>query len=265
MTATHAAAARRPRGGRIPMSAWRLEWLRLTRSPRWLALAGVYVFFGLLEPVMTRYMQQIVSRVGSGVKVVLPAPTPAAAITGYVNQAGQTALVVVVVVAAAALSFDARPGLSLFLRTRAGMWQIVAPRVAVSTAAALAAYALGTLAAWYETALLLGAPPAGPMLTGLVCAWVYLMFAVTVVAAASSFARSTLGAVGIALAALLLLPVLGTIGQVHDWLPSTLVNAPAVLLAGGRLTDFVPALTMAVAAGALLLAVAVARLRAREL
>jgi ABC-2 type transport system permease protein len=266
MTATHAAASRRPRGDRIPMSAWRLEWLRLTRSPRWLALAGVYVFFGLLEPVMTRYMQQIVSRVGSGMKVVLPAPTPATAITGYVNQASQTALVVVVVVAAAALSFDARPGVSLFLRTRAaGMWQIVAPRFAVSTAAALAAYALGTLAAWYETALLLGAPPAGPMLTGLICEWVYLVFAVAVVAAASSIARGTLGVVGLALAALLLLPVLGTIGQVHDWLPSTLVNAPAELLAGGQFTDFVPALTMAVATGALLLAVTVARLRAREL
>ena len=268
MTAAQAgtAAGRHPRGGGIPMSAWRLEWLRLTRSPRWLALAGVYLFFGLLEPVMTRYMQQIVSRVGSGVRISLPPPTPVTAITSYVNQASQTALVVVVVVAAAALSFDSRPGLSLFLRTRAAsMWQIVVPRFAVTTGAAIAAYTLGTLAAWYETALLLGAPPARPMLTGLVCEWVYLVFAVTVVAAAASFARSTLGVVGIALAVLLLLPVLGTIGQVHDWLPSTLVNAPAELLTGGQLSDFVPALTMAVGTGALLLAAAVARLRAREL
>ncbi len=51
------------------------------------------------------------------------------------------------------------------------------PRVTVSAGAAVAAYALGTLAAWYETALLLGSQPAGAMLAGLLCASVYLVFA----------------------------------------------------------------------------------------
>ncbi|HVB44642.1 MAG TPA: hypothetical protein VNF47_18340 [Streptosporangiaceae bacterium] len=248
------------------MNAWRLEWLRLTRSPRWLVLAGVYLFFGLLGPVMAKYLQQIVSQVQSGVKVSFPPPTPATGITEYIGQASQTGLIVVVVIAAGALSFDARPGLSLFLRTRAAsIWQIVTPRFAVNAAAALAAYVLGTLAAWYETALLLGAPPAGAMLAGMVCGCVYLVFAITVVAVASSFARSTLAIVGLALAALLVLPVLGTVRQVHDWLPSTLVNAPAELVTGGHLYDYRPALATAAVAGALLLAAAVARLRTREL
>ena len=37
-----------------PMSLWRLEWLRLVRTPRALALGAVYLSFGLIEPVLTK-------------------------------------------------------------------------------------------------------------------------------------------------------------------------------------------------------------------
>ena len=41
------------------MSLWRLEWLRLVRTPRALALGAVFIVLGLLEPVATRYQSQI--------------------------------------------------------------------------------------------------------------------------------------------------------------------------------------------------------------
>jgi ABC-2 type transport system permease protein len=59
----------------------------------------------------------------------------------------------------------------------------------VNAVAAVAAYTLGTLAAWYETALLHGSPPPGAMLAGLLCGSVYLIFAVSVATAAASLAR----------------------------------------------------------------------------
>jgi hypothetical protein len=34
------------------LTAWRLEWLRLVRTPRLLTLMAVYGFFGLLGPVL---------------------------------------------------------------------------------------------------------------------------------------------------------------------------------------------------------------------
>ena len=172
---------------------------------------------------------------------------------------------VAVAVAAGALAFDGRRGLSTFLRTRTpSMAGLVLPRYAVPTAAAVLAYVLGTLAAWYETALLLGALPPGAMLAGIVCQAAYLVFAMAVVALASSLARGTLGTVGVALGVLLVLPVAGTLAALHDWLPSTLVAAPVELLAGGTLGDYVPALAVALVSAFLLLVVTVARLRRRE-
>jgi ABC-2 type transport system permease protein len=133
-----------------------------------------------------------------------------------------------VVITAGALTFDARRGLSTFLRTRAtSMWQLIAPRFTVNAAAAVTAYTLGTLAAWCETVLLLGSPPPGAMLAGLLYGSAYLIFAVSVTTAAASVTRSTLGTVGITLGALLALPLLGMIGPLHTWLPSTLVTAPS--------------------------------------
>ena len=129
------------------MNLWRLEWLRLIRTPRALALGAVFVFFGLLEPVLTRYQSQIFRHVGNGVHISFPPATPAAGVSGYVGELSGTGLIVVVVVAAGAFTFDSRHGLATFLRTRiAGFWQLLAPRFTVNAAAAAIGYLLGTLA-----------------------------------------------------------------------------------------------------------------------
>jgi len=125
---------------------------------------------------------------------------------------------------------------------------------------------LGALAAWYETALLIGAPDAGGMLAGMLCAAVYLAYAVAVTAFAAGIVRGTLAAVGIALAILFLLPVAGVYHPVSKWLPSTLTNAPVDLLRGThQLSYYLPAFAVTVVAIAAALTVAVLRLRAREI
>ena len=58
MTLTGAPRALTPRRSR-PMTTWQLEWLRLTRSRRWIALVAVYLVFGLIGPVMAKYMASI--------------------------------------------------------------------------------------------------------------------------------------------------------------------------------------------------------------
>jgi ABC-2 type transport system permease protein len=249
------------------MSLWRLEWLRLTRTPRALTLAALFVFFGLLEPAITRYQSQIFRHVGNGVRISFPPATPAQGVSSYASELSGIGLIVVVVIAAGAFGFDARQGLATFLRTRAAsIWQLVAPRFAVWAAAAAIAYVLGTLAAWYETDLLIGPPAPGGMLAGILCGCVYLAFAVAVTALAASVVRSTLATVGIALAVLLLLPIAGTFHAAADWLPTTLASAPADLLTRAHpLPHYLPTLAVTVAAGAAALAVTVLRLRAREI
>ena len=248
------------------MNLWRLEWLRLVRTPRAISLAILFIAIGLIEPVLTKYQATILAHVGKGVRITAPAPTPAESLNAYVSEVTLVGLILVVVLAAGTLTFDARPGLAIFLRTRVGgCWQLIAPRFAVSAAAAAVAYLLGTLAAWYETVLLVGRLPAAPVLTGVAFGAVYLTFAVAVTALAASMARSTIAAAGIAFIFLLALPVLSNVRLLARWLPSALVNAPVDLVDGThQLGYFWPSLlTAAVATGAAL-AVATRRLGARE-
>ena len=248
------------------MNLWRLEWLRLVRTPRAVSLAVVYLAIGLIEPVATKYASTLLSHVGHGAAIRLPKPTPAQALGSYVSEATLVGLIVLVAVAASALCFDSSPGLSAFFRTRVrGTWPLIAPRFTAYALAGAAAYLLGTLAAWYETRLLIGALPAAAMLGGLLCGVVYLAFAVAVTALATSLARNTVGSAGITLAILLALPLLADVQAISSWVPSALVGAPADLVAGThQLPHFLPALGVAVVAGAGALALAVHQLQARQ-
>ena len=84
------AAGRRP-GGRLPgadlMNLWRLEWLRLVRTRRLVAILGVYVFFGLTGPLTARYLGADPRPAGHerGARRV-PAPQPADGIAQFVRQ-----------------------------------------------------------------------------------------------------------------------------------------------------------------------------------
>src|SRR5664279_3635425 len=77
------------------MNPWRLEWLRLTRTPRWVALFGVYLTFGLLGPVMAKYLAGLLQDVQTQMTIIVPPPEPKDGIINYVNQAGQTGLIAV--------------------------------------------------------------------------------------------------------------------------------------------------------------------------
>jgi ABC-2 type transport system permease protein len=253
------------RAGR--MSLRRLEWLRLTRTPRAIALGVVFLFIGLIEPVGTKYESKLIGHLGNGARIYLPPPTPADGLASYINEVAVIGLVMVVAFAAGALSFDTRQGLATFLRTRVtSMWQLVLPRCAVNAAAATVAYVLGTFGAWYETQVLIGPLPAGEVFAGMLCGVVYLGFAVAVTALAVSLVRSTIGAAALALGFLLLLPIAGLFHAIASWLPSALVNAPVNLVNGSQhLSHFVPSLAVAVVIGAAALDLAVRRLQTREI
>ena len=249
------------------MNLWRLEWLRLTRTPRAIAVCAVFLFIGLIEPVATRYENDLIGHLSHGTRISVPPPTPADGLNSYVAEITLVGLIVIVTLAAGAFSFDTRHGLSTFLRTRVtSTWQLVVPRFAVSAAAAAAAYLLGTLAAWYETRVLIGSLPAGAVFAGLLCGAVYFAFAVAVTAFAASLVRSVIGTVATALAILVVLPIASTFHAIAAWLPSALVNAPADLVNGTEhLSHFVPSLAVSLAAGAAALLIAVRRLGAREI
>ena len=223
------------------MSIWRLEWLRLFRTRRWIGLAAPYVLFGFLGPILTRYQEAIFRHVGGGITVIVPPPSAGQAIGSYVDNAGQIGLLVAIVVAAGSLGFDAHPEWAAFLRTRVSVGSLVMPKFTVNVIAVAAAFMLGMLAAWYETVVLIGHVDPPALLAGIAYGWIYLAFSVAVVALCAGVARSVVGIAAIALSVLIALPILGQVGALASWLPSALVGAPVRLVEGASETSFLRA------------------------
>ena len=241
------------------MTVWRLEWLRLTRTRRLAVLVGVFAFLGLTGPLTARYLGEILKTLGTGgIQVTFPPPRPADGIAEYSSNIGQIGLLVVVLIAASALAFDGRREMAVFLRTRLAVREIVLPAYAMNVLAATVGCLVGSGAAWYETAVLLGPLPAGRMLLGVLCSVVFLAFAVALTALTAAWTRSTVAAAGSALAAMLAMAIAGSVPAIARFLPTSLAGAMAQLVDGTSPREFLPALAIAIAAAAVCVGGAVA-------
>ncbi|MGE5827748.1 MAG: hypothetical protein ACM30G_05200 [Micromonosporaceae bacterium] len=249
------------------MTLWRLEWLRLVRTHRLTAILSCYVFFGLTGPLTARYLSQILGRLGTqGVRVEFPDPVPADGIAQFTSNAAQIGLLVVVLVAASALAFDSRREMAVFLRTRVdGVGQIIGPAYAVTAAAAGAGLVAGSLAAWYETSVLLGPLPAGRMVLGVALGVLFLVFVVALTALVAALVRGTVATVGITLGAMLGLAILGNLGGLGRWLPTNLPGALAGLVRDAQPGQYLPAAVVSVVATVAALVGAVSLGARREL
>jgi ABC-2 type transport system permease protein len=245
------------------MTLWRLEWLRLFRTRKWMILAGVYGFFGVLGPLTARYLAEIMDAVGGGVEMELPELTPADGITQYIGNAQQLGLLAVAFVAAGALAFDANREMSIFLRTRAKVAAIFTPRFIVNAAAAVAGFTFGAIIAYVGTGILLEWLAIGPFLLGVALHGVYLIFVVAVIAVLSSVFRSVLAVALTTLGVMILVAIVAVIPQLAAWLPSELVGAIDTLIRDGGF-DYWRSLIVTVAAIPVLSYIAVQRFAARE-
>lgn len=228
------------------MTLWRLEWLRVLRTRRWLALVGTFVFFGFLGPLTAAYLPEIISMAGGdleGATITLPPATAADGIGQFASNALQIGTLVAAVVAAGATTLDAIPEMGVFLRTRVANLRVaLVPRIVVTAVVVVVAWLLGVGTAWYETWALLGAPATSAMLWGSVLGAAYLVFVVTLVAAVASRARTVLATVIASVLILLVMPLFGISDAIGRWLPSHLAGALPALASGSTVAgDYVAA------------------------
>ncbi len=248
------------------MSLWRLEWLRIRRTWRLPGLLVIFLFFGFLGPISARYAAELVKRFGGDVQFVVPPPVPADGVQQYLGNITQLGLLAIVAAAAGAFAFDGNPELAAFFRTRVrSMRGLVLTRFAAYVIAAVVVFTLGTTAAWYETAVLIGGLPAGPMLAGLGYAALYFAFAVALTALSAGLARGTLGTVVLTFALIAGVALIGVIPAVGEWLPGRLAGAMLGLVQGTPARDYLRAAGVSVVATVVALSAAVALLARREI
>ena len=248
------------------MGPWQLELLRLWRTRRLIVLAATFLALGLGLPVLTYYLPQLVKHAANGITIIAPKQTPADAIQGFASNTGQLGTLVVVIIAAASFSIDAHPILAAFYRTRLRRpSQLLLPRYLTVAIAATVMLALGTLAAWYETVVLLGSVPVLKLLAGFAHEALWIWFATSLVAAFSSLLRNPAAIAGAAIATLLAIALLGDIAALSSWLPTRLAQGVSALVAPNKADDIWRPVLIATATSIALMTGAIRRLGTREI
>ncbi|MEV4702405.1 hypothetical protein [Actinoplanes sp. NPDC049316] len=254
-----------------PTSLLRLELVRWIRTHRLIGLFGLFLLLGLCLPIMAANLAWLFEHSAEtrALAATLPSPTPAGGIAAYVNQVSQLGVVVLIVAIAGPLSpYSSRAaGLyhwSLTRGTRYGRLPasatLLLPRFAVAAGATVLVYLLGLAGAWYETTVLIGAPPLGDLFAGAGLSCLYLIWVGAVVTLIG--ARAT-GQIVTASLSVLVTLVAGVAQQV----PFIGTAVPGRLLTGtaAEVTDYLPAVGVTLASTVALVAVAVVILERREL
>jgi ABC-2 type transport system permease protein len=220
---------------------WGLERLRLWRTRRWIALVAVYLLLGFGEPLITRYLGQLLGRsVGdSYIQITVSAPKPRDAMQAYFSNITTLGTLVVVVVAGLAFAIRTTPPLAAIYFTHVpNRPRLLLPRLGTVAVASAVAAALGGLAAIYETTLLIGAPAGGASAAGVALSCGAVVFAVAVTFAASTLLRGQVGSIAVALATLfVVVPAADLIPGVRRVGPNAFTNLPVTLQTTGWSTD----------------------------
>jgi ABC-2 type transport system permease protein len=226
MTTTEAGASAR-------LSLWRVERLRLLRTGHWIALAIVFVLFGLADPLLTRYLGKLLSgSTGDAyIHITVTAPRASDGMSSYFSNITTLGTLVTVVVAGLAFSIRANPPLAtLYLTHFPSRAALLTPRLLTIAGATAIASILGGAAAAYETALLIGAPAAASTVTGIAVSTAGMLFAVAVTFLSASLLRGQVGAIAAALVAVLaVVPLADLIPGIRPIGPNAFTALPVTL------------------------------------
>lgn len=185
------------------MNLWRVERLRLFRTRRWIALVAVFLLLGLANPLVTRYVGQLLSGSTGGetyIHITVTKPQPSDGMSAYFSNITTLGTLVIVVIAGLAFSVRATPPLAaLYLTHVPGRIALLLPRLVTVAAATVVAAVLGGAAAAYETTLLLGTPATGATVTGVLVSCLSAVFAVAVTFLAAALLRGQVAAIAVAL------------------------------------------------------------------
>jgi ABC-2 type transport system permease protein len=225
------------------------------------------LLFGLLGPITAEYLSDIVSRFGSDeILVIVPEAKPVDGLKQYLGNAHQIGLLVAIAVTASALAFDANEDMAVFLRTRTrSIRLLVLTRSAAYVVALATVFGLGALAAWYETAVLIGTLPASAVIVGIALAIGYYGFVVALVALAAGLARNALAVTALAFGAAVGEQVLwGLVPALERWLPARLAFALVDLVEENEPVDYLPTVAVTVVLSGAAYATAIRLLERRE-
>lgn len=205
----------------------RKEWLEMVRTQRLLIVVVVLTFFGLLSPLLARYMIELFEMIPGmdDLAMVIPAPVLLDAVIQYVKNIQQFGFLLAIFLTIGSVTQEKERGTAVMVLVKP------VPR-GVFLGAKLITYSLlfvlglgiAGAAGYYYTLLLFEAPDFLMWLILNALLWLFIVVYISLTLLASTLVRQQAAAAGIAFGAMLVLSALGAVPVIGEYLPGQLVS-----------------------------------------
>jgi ABC-2 type transport system permease protein len=207
------------------------------RTSRLVAVAVIFVVFGMLGPVTDRYMKELIDAIGTqsgGFTVQIPPPTLDGALVQITKNLSQFGIICALLLGMGSVAWEKERGTAGMILTKPASRAafLAAKLVAISITLGIATI-LGAGIAYVYTLILYPTvfPLAGYVEMTVLMWWIFVTFtAITLLG--STVTRSAVAAAGIGLVALLATGILGALPVIGPYMPSSLGDPGRALALG---------------------------------
>jgi len=249
------------------LASLRKEFLEQWRTYRLLVLVVVMVFFGMTSPILAKYTPELLKLIPGtgGVTINLPAPTLMDAVGQYVKNVSQFGILMALLLSMGSVVVEKERGTAgmMLVKPLARSVFILSKFVALSLAF-LVSFLIAGLGAYYYTVILFQPVNLGAWLVMNLLLWVYALVYVALTLLFSTLIRSQAAAAGLSFAVLLVLGLVGSLGNLGQYLPAQLITWGALVMSGTTASYWI---ALAVSLGLILgsLVIALVAFRKQEL
>lgn len=211
---------------------FRKEMLEMGRSYKWLWVPLVFLMLGVMQPIVTRFMPEILKSAGNmpkGMTISIEPPSGAEVLAQTLGQYSSVGLLILVLSFMTIISGERQSGVSQMIFSKpvsygsytAAKWASMLSLITVS-------FALGYAGAWYYTVQMIGSVDAGAAVTAGLFYLLWLWFAGSLTLFMSSLINPAAGIAFVSLGAALLLSMAsGWLPRYTAWSPGSLPQISA--------------------------------------
>lgn len=210
------------------------EWREQLKTFRLLIVSGIFLFFGLLTPVMLKYLPEIIKLAGEDLGgITIPPPTALQALTEYSATALQMGLLVAVLISMGAIAGERRSGTAaMTLSKPVSTGAFVTAKLLALSISFIIGLVIGGIGAYGYTWMLIGEGNLGGFIAQNGLMAVYLVFCITLTLIFSAVFKNSLAAGGVSIAVLLGTSGLGAVPWLGRVMPGSLNSWGNHLISG---------------------------------
>jgi ABC-2 type transport system permease protein len=209
------------------MAAIMKELKQQWRTRRFIVVGAVFVVFGMVSPLLARFLPEILGSL-EGAEMfadLIPEPAVADAVGQYIKNLTQFGFILAIVLGMGAVAGEKEKGTAAMILSKPmPRWAFITSKFVAHSAVYIISFLIASISAYYYTYFLFEPPSFGSfmLMNFLLLVWLLVFVAVTVLG--STLGSSTGGAAGIAAVGSVVILILGSIPTIGELMPGALVG-----------------------------------------